>query len=75
MLKTWGVAGGSKKTYRSPMDIGSIIFWGFLLGVPIVAIYNLGGGADDTKSDKAIWAIGAIVIGIAFVAGILILGS
>jgi hypothetical protein len=65
----------AKKTYRSPMDIGAIIFWGFLLGVPIVAFYNLGGGADDTKSDKAIWAIGAIVIGIAFVAGILVLGS
>jgi hypothetical protein len=69
------VAGAAKKTYRIPMDIGAIIFWGFLLGVPIVAFYNLGGGANDTKSDKAVWAIGAVIIGIAFVAGILVLGS
>jgi hypothetical protein len=58
------------------MDIGGIIFWGFILGIPIVAIYNVGSSsADDTKSDKAIWAIGAIVVGIALVAGILVLGS
>jgi hypothetical protein len=58
------------------MDIGAIIFWGFLLGIPIVAIYNVGSSSEgDTKSDQAIWAIGAIVLGIALVAGILILGS
>jgi predicted permease len=56
------------------MDIGTALFLLFIVGVPVVAFFNMGIGPDDSKSDTAIWAVGAVVIGVLFVAGILFLG-